>query len=417
MAENTPQAGEWPGYRWVVMSIWLAASVTGFMVMSVIGILLPAISAELLLSPGQQGMIGSASMWGSVTLAIPLSWIASRYSPKLLTTLTLVLGTLFLFLQGWASVFIVLLIGRLAFGITVSARQPARALLTQQWFPPRQIILLNSISNVFFGIMVGGGQMATPFILAGLGNDWRGTLYCFASLFLALTVLWAIFGRERNTDSYRRSQAAQDTNVLKGALGYRDLWICGFGFLGVTTTWSAFLSFFPTLMLETHGISLQWSGSILAIGIIVGGFTGLLFGYITMNRGQERPILQVLGLVIVGSYVGMTLTHSLPWLFALSFVNGVAWGFWPILFTVPFHLRGIRPREVAVAVSFTMMMSASGTALGPLVAGFIQELLSDIRLSLLITSFFGLSLTVAGMLLPFGPRQEETEGTRAAQKA
>ena len=244
MAEVAQQTEESPAYRWVVMGIWLLASVTGFMVMSAIGILLPAISAELHLSPGQQGIIGSASMWGSVALAIPLSWLASRYSPKLMTTLTLALGTLFLFLQGWASVFVVLLIGRLAFGITVSARQPARAMLTQQWFPPRQIILLNSISNVFFGIMVGGGQMATPFILAGLGNDWRATLYCFGGLFLALSVLWMIFGRERNTAAYRQRQAAQDTNVLKGALSYRDLWICGFGFLGVTTTWAAFLNFF-----------------------------------------------------------------------------------------------------------------------------------------------------------------------------
>jgi MFS family permease len=136
-----------------------------------------------------------------------------------------------------------------------------------------------------------------------------------------------------------------------------------------------------------------------------------------MNRGQERPLLQALGLVIVVTYAGMTLTHSIPWLFVLSFVNGVAWGFWPILFTVPFHLPGIRPREVAVAVSFTMMMSSGGTALGPLVAGFIQELLSDIQLSLMITSFFGLSLTVAGLLLPFGPREGETEGAKATQGA
>ena len=417
MANIPQQAEEWPAYRWVVMGIWLFASVCGFMVMSTVGILLPAISAELGLSPGQQGIIGSSSMWGSVTLAIPLSWVASRYSPKLLTTLTLLLGTLFLFVQGWGSLFIILLLGRLAFGITVSARQPARALLTQQWFPPRQIILLNSISNVFFGIMVGGGQVATPFILAGLGNDWRATLYCFAGLFLFLSVLWMVFGRERSTAAYQRRQASQDTNVLKGALSYRDLWICGFGFLGVTTTWAAFLSFFPTLMLDTYGVSLRWSGAILAIGIIVGGFTGLLFGYIAMNRGRERPMLQIMGLTIVVTYAGMTLTHSLPLLFVLSFVNGIAWGFWPILFTVPFHLRGIRPREVAVAVSFTMMMSSSGTALGPLVAGFIQEALSDLRLSLLITSFFGLSLTIAGLLLPFGPRELETERTPATERA
>ena len=43
--ENPTQ--EFPNYRWVVMGIWLTASVAGFMIMSTIGILLPAISAEL----------------------------------------------------------------------------------------------------------------------------------------------------------------------------------------------------------------------------------------------------------------------------------------------------------------------------------------------------------------------------------
>ena len=143
------------GYRWVVMGLWLTASVSGFMIMSTLGILLPAISAELHLSPSQQGLLVSSAFWGNLALAIPLSWWTSRYGAKLLTTVTLVLGTLFLFLQGWAPAFGILIFGRLAFGITVIARQPARAFLMQQWFPQRQIVLVNSISNAMFGVVVG----------------------------------------------------------------------------------------------------------------------------------------------------------------------------------------------------------------------------------------------------------------------
>ncbi len=401
MAHTTDLSNQELRHRWVVMGIWIFASVSGFMVMSTIGILLPAISAELRLSPGQQGILGSAAYWGNVTLAIPLSWLASRYSPKLLTTITLGLGTAFLFLQGWSSVFIVLLVGRLAFGITVSARQPARAMLTQQWFASREIIMVNSISNVLFGLMVGGGQVATPLILASFGDSWRATLYVFGALFVALTILWMVLGRERRTETFQRQEATQDSNVLLGALRYRDLWVGGLGFLGVTTAWNAFLIFFPTLMLDNYNISLGWSGIILAIGILVGGVTGLGFGYFSMNNGREKLILQILGLVMAGTYMGMTLTHSISALLALSFINGIAWGFWPILFTVPFHLPGIRPREVAVAVSFTMMMSSGGTALGPLVAGFLQEALQDLRMSLFLISFLSLSLSVVGVLLPF----------------
>ena len=102
------------------------------------------------------------------------------------------------------------------------------------------------------------------------------------------------------------------------------------------------------------------------------------------------------------TYLGMILTGSIPVLIGLSILNGIAWGFWPILFTVPFHLPGIRPRQVAVAVAFTMMMSSVGTALGPLAAGFLQQALGDLQQTLFILSFTGLSLTAAGVFLRIG---------------
>src|SRR5688572_11834240 len=106
-------------FRWAVLGIWLFTSVSGFMVMSVVEILLPAITVDLSLSPGQQGILGSAAFWGNVLLAIPLSWLTSRFSSKLLTTVTLALGALALFVQGWAPIFAVLLLGRLVFGLMV----------------------------------------------------------------------------------------------------------------------------------------------------------------------------------------------------------------------------------------------------------------------------------------------------------
>ena len=166
------------------------------------------------------------------------------------------------------------------------------------------------------------------------------------------------------------------------------------------STRSAFLAFYPTPMLNNYQLSLQWSGSILALGVLVGGAAGLGLGYVVMKKGHGKFILQVLGILMPVTYLGMIMTGSIPVLIGLSLLNGVAWGFWPILFTVPFHLPGIRPRQVAVA--FTMMMSSIGTALGPLTAGLLKQALGDLRQTLLIISFTGLSLTAAGIFLRTG---------------
>ncbi len=401
-------------YRWVVIGVWLLSSVVGLMVVFNLGILLPAISSELHLSPSQQGLLSSSALWGNLALAIPLSWWTSRYGPKILTTITMVLGTLFLFLQGWAPAFAILLVGRLVFGVTLIARQPARALLMQQWFPPRQIVLVNSVGNALFGLVMGGGLVGAPFILRGLGDDWRAILHLFGALFVVLTILWVALGRERVTGAYQRREVSQKTNLLRGALSHRDLWVAGFGFLGATVAWSSFLTFFPTFMLETYQVSLQWSGAVLALGIFVGGITGLRLSHLFMTTGNGNRILLTSGILMMATYVSMTQVGSLPVLVLLALFNGIAWGFWPILMTVPFHLPGIRPREVAVAIGFIMTMVSAGQALGPLVTGVIQEALGDLRLALLIVSFSALFLSVAGVLIRLSSRGLVTDRANVA---
>ena len=405
------------------MGVWMVSGVSGFMVLATLGILLPAISADLKISPFQQGLLGSSAFWGNIAFAIPMSWWTSRYGPKILTSVTLVLGTAALFLQGWAPVFAVLVAGRLAFGMTVMARQPARVSLTQQWFAPREVVFVNSVQNLLFGLVVGGGLAASPFILVAFGDDWRATLNVFTGLFVVLTIAWMILGRERRTPEYlstqlpqvrQGAQGFQETGVVLGALGHRDLWVQGFGFVGATLCWSAFLAFYPTLMLNTYQVSLQWSGIILALGVFVGGAAGLGLGYIVMNKGHGKFILQILGILMPVTYLGMILTGSIPILIGFTLLNGVAWGFWPILFTVPFHLPGIRPRQVAVAVAFTMMMSSLGTALGPLAAGLLQQALGDLQQTLFILSFTGLSLTAAGIFLRTGTQANVEEPAKVA---
>ena len=399
--------GQFSPYRWVVMGIWMVSSVSGFMVVSTFGILLPEITAALGLSPTQQGLLGSAAFWGNLTLAVPLSWLFSRFSPKTLTTVTMVFSTVFILVQASAPLFAVLIFGRLAFGFSVIARQPAQAILMQQWFPPREFVTVNAIGNTMFGLVVGGGVATAPFILSGLGNDWRMTLGVFGVLLALETVLWIVLGRENAGAATSRRSEALDIDIIRRAFKYRDLWITGFGFLGATLAFFAFISFFPTMVLENYSIPLRWSGSLLALGIVTGGASGLVVGYVATLTRQDKVLLGVLGALMAYTFAAMPLTGSVPLLLLFNFLNGVAWGFWPILYTVPFHLRGIKPREVAVAVGFIAMMVSLGSTLGPLVTGLLQEHFGDLRLALLCVSVAPMTLTTAGILLKQGSSPNE----------
>ena len=395
------------GYRWVVINVWHFASVSAFMVIYTLGILLPAITDDLSLSPSQQGLLGSAPHWGTILLAIPLGLAASQMSPKLLTTVTLLMLTLCLFLQSWAPVFTVLLLGRLLFGIAIIAQQPARALLTRQWFRASEVIIVNGLSNVFFGLVVGGGLALSPVILDVLGDDWRSTLRVFGFYFAAITVVWVLLGRDREPGEFQSGELQRARVVLRGALRHRDLWICGVGFAGATMSLSAFLSFYPTFMLDRHDISLNLSGAILALDVVVGGIVGLGVGYAAATTRNEGRFLQALGILMIASNIAMILTGWVPILFVLALFNGFAWTFFPILITVPFNLRGIRPRELVVAFSFTMMMVSLGQALGPLLTGLIEEISGSLKFSLFVMSFTSATLVLAGLTLSFDRRSTE----------
>ncbi len=392
----------YPTYRWVLICLYLMSNVSAQMVINTLGILLPSIAAGLDLSPSEQGLLGSAPFWSTIVLAIPIAWLGSRLSPKWLTAATLVGCALCLFLQGWAPVFAFLLLGRLLFGIFTIAQQPARAILTRQWFPPREVVLVNGLSNVFFGLVVGGGLALSPIILILLGDDWRGTLRIFAFYYVALTALWLVMGRDRVTEEFTSGESQPLLPLLRSALSYRDVWLCGAGFCGATMAFSAYVAFFPTLMLQEYDISLRVSGLALALDVVLGGIGGLAIGYYAAIWRKEGLFLQIFGVVMVGSFLGMILTGSVVMVYVMSVINGVTWTFFPILITVPFNLRGIQPRQLAVAFSFVMMLISTGQALGPLFIGFLEEATGNLLLAMFIASFTPLSLVVAGSTLSFG---------------
>ena len=392
----------YPGYRWVVICLYLWVSVSAQMVINTLGILLPSIAAALALSPSQQGLLGSAPFWSTIALAIPIGWAGSRLSPKWLTAITLVGCALCLFVQSWSPAFAVLLLGRLLFGVGTIAQQPARALLTRQWFPPREVVMVNGLSNVIFGLVVGGGLALSPVLLILLGDDWRSTLRIFGFYYVGLTVIWLLMGRDRATEESSRGETQPVLPLLRSALSHRDLWICGAGFCGATMAFSAFVSFYPRLMLEQYDVSLRVSGLALALDVVLGGVGGLAVGYYAAAWRREGRFLQALGIIMVGSFLGMILSGSVAMIYAMSVMNGIAWTFFPILITVPFNLRGIQSRQLAVAFSFTMMLITAGQAMGPLLIGFLEAATGDLRLAMFVASITPLSLVVAGATLNFG---------------
>ena len=99
------------------------------------------------------------------------------------------------------------------------------------------------------------------------------------------------------------------------------------------------------------------------------------------------------------TYCAMTLTESYPLLFIVAVLNGICWGFFPLLYMVPFHLKGVQPREIAIAVAVVMSLAHIGSVFGPALTGYMQESLGSLQLSMRIVSLSPITLVITAFLL------------------
>ena len=399
VAERVPSGAKTSSYGWVVLVTWMFSHMWAFMMIESLGLLLPSIRADLGLSPLQEGWLGSAPHIGNLILAIPSGVFFSKFSPKPLTSVTMILGTLLMLFQGWAPGFAVLVLGRFLYGLTIVAREPARTLLIRQWVEPREIVIANSIVELLWG--VGGAFLILiPVILKLLDDSWRNTFYLFAGISLLLTVVWQIIGRERVTSEYVTEIRSQARNPISTILRYRELWFLAIGTVGMGISFSAMSTFWPSFMLDTYEVSLTKVATVRAIGSFVAAPGALAIGVLVSRVGKKKTLLVIFGLMSAISYVGMLYTDSFLYLTLISIANSSSFASFPIIMTIPYELPGIRPREVAVGVALVRSFIMAGAIIGPLLSGALHQATDDLRLALIVTSLMTLTVAVAGLLLP-----------------
>ena len=394
-----PPAPQSSNYRFVVITAWMIPHVFGFIVLEGLGLMLPSINKEFNLTATEEGLLGSAPRVGMMLLALPAGWWLSRLNPKHVTTITFLAGGLLVLLQGWSRSFYLLLIARAMYGITTVVREPVRAMLIRQWALPREVVIVNAMSNMLWGV-TALGFILVPVLLKVLDDDWRTTFYIFALGIFGLTLIWQVLGKERTSPQYLAEMKAQTRSPLSSIFRYKELWFLAFGLLGNSAAWSAFAVFWPTLMLEQYGVEELTSGIVIAIGGGVSAFAGIGVGLLTNRIGKKRVILWWCGVGMAATQVGFLWTGSFGWLVLLTSINGIAWTYFPITLSIPFQLPGIKPREIATAIGFLETAVWAGALIGPLLTGVLEDYALEPRLALMVASAMPISLSICAMLLP-----------------
>ncbi len=219
MTDQAAAAPARPGYRFYVLAVLILVYMLNFLDRQIIGILGPRLIEEFGLTDSEFGLLGGiafASVYS--TLAIPLAWLADRFSRVWIMTGALAVWSGFTALCGAAGSFTQLFLYRMGVGVGEAGGVAPAYSLIADYFPPQQ--RARALAAFAFGIPLG---MAAGTLVGGLlavAYGWRTSFIVvgLAGVVLAPLLLFTIRDPQRGgTDAApaadRAPAAAGDARV------------------------------------------------------------------------------------------------------------------------------------------------------------------------------------------------------------
>ena len=371
------------------------------------GIYLPFIAQDLALTHLQAGLLQAVWWVTTAALTLPFGAFFSRFRPVPLTLASLALLTPFVFLQGLSANFLMLFAARFLLVASNLISIPARTLLLQQWAARRQYAIVNAVGLSQHSLLLAVSISLSALLIGAVGS-WRVAYFIQGGLMLAQLVAWLLVARESRApvrDFQAQLQSPQRTPV--GAIrAYPQAWLIGVTMFFLAATWTAMVTFLPTLLLEDRGISLTLGGPLLAFLYYSLVPFALSAGWLSRKVPNRKLLLTAAAACNLALGVAITLTpYPLP-LMALITGLGLVWVASPVIELLPFEFPGIGPREIVVVSALVNTLTGLGFAAGPVVVGAVAQHTGSLQTGLLaLTLLTGVGV-VSAALYPNRPREQ-----------
>jgi len=341
-------------------------------------------------------LVGATSLVVALAL-VPGSVLAARLGAK--TSLALG-GALIsvVALSPLAGGFSALLATRLMFAIGAALTLGATPTVVMRWFPERELSAVNGLNIFGQTLGVTFSMFMAPRLAGPLG--WAGALSTFGCIALVSTVLWLIVGRDPRVGPGTTAPrfAMSDLRVI---LKDRATILLGLGAAGGIGTFITFSSWLPTFYTEQFGYSLERAGSLAALLSFCSILGSLLGAALPTWFPRRRPFLITAGLLTPVAALGCFASSSPALLYpsvALFGILGVM--FMPVVFTIPMELPHMTPERVGITVAAVLSVGNLSGFVAPLFVGFLRDQTGAFSLGLGVIALSGLSLAIAGYLMP-----------------
>jgi MFS family permease len=425
LASTAPAPGA--RYRYVVLAMLILVYTLNFLDRQILGILAKPIKEEFGLTDGQFGLMsGLAFALLYTTLAIPIAWLADRFSRVWIMTTALTLWSGFTALCGFAGGFSQLFLARMGVGIgEAGGVAPAYSMLAD-YFPKHQ--RARALAAYAFGIPLGtaagtlvGGLLAVQF-------GWRTAFIVVGLIGVALAPVFRLIVRDPRRGGADmavgdtttvQAPAAPLGEVVRVLAAKPSLWLLSFGAASSSVCGYGVALWLPSFFMRSLGLTLSQTAWYYSGIALFGGVLGIWLGGAVADRLGAKskagyPLTPAVAFLISvpcfllamnsGSLVGnLGGGASLALAFAIFLIPtglNLAW-LGPITAAVQ-HLAPAPMRTTASAL-FLLINNLLGIAVGTYYFGLVSDLLKPVfgQESLRWSIYTGMGFYLVAALLFF----------------
>jgi ACS family D-galactonate transporter-like MFS transporter len=360
--------------RFVIMALLFGCVVINYLDRANLSIAAPLVAKDLAIDSLKMGLVFSAFGWSYVFCQVPGGWLVDLVHPRKLYAVMIALWSVATALLGLSTGLAMLFALRLGIGALEAPSFPTNNRVVTTWFPERE--RATAIGFYTSGQFVGLAFLTPALMYVQVHFGWRSV---FITLGLA-GIVWAVawYTIYRGPLAYKGANAAEIELIRQGGglvdlseqsaartgkefsagdLGYvlskSKLWGLYIGQYAATSTLWFFLTWFPTYLVQSRGMSFQQAGFLASLPFL-GAFCGVLCSGVVsdflVRRGfslgiaRKTPIIT--GLLLSISIVGANYVRTPKWIItfmALAFFgNGLASITWSLVSAVaPKRLIGL----------------------------------------------------------------------------